>query len=52
MKLEVMLLVNSFLLVGILAVLLSLYKRNGYHPESSDKVKEDIKKIKDQINGK
>ncbi len=50
MQIEAMLLVSSVLVAAIeLAVLVALILRMSDRPESSRKVKEDIRKIKEQI---
>ena len=40
---------NGFFLALILALLISILKRNGHSEKISKKVKSDIKKIKKQI---
>jgi len=52
MNLDALLLANGFFLTLVLAILLGiLAKQNGHKPKKS-KVKDDIKKIKEQINSK
>ena len=52
MSIEVLLLTNGFFLSFLLFVLLVIFaSTNGKHKKGRKKIKEDIKKIKDQING-
>ena len=52
MDVAIILLANGFFLSLILLVLLIILAFNGYSkPRKRKKVSEDLKKIKDQING-
>ena len=51
MSTENLLLVNGFFLSVVLLILLILFERESPKP-SNKKVKEDIKKIKEQVEGK
>ncbi|MCA9485631.1 MAG: hypothetical protein KC506_02195 [Nanoarchaeota archaeon] len=50
MQLEVMLLGNVFFLAAVLIILLVVFFKNSPSPQENQNVREDLKKIKDQIN--
>ena len=52
MDIEIVLLLSSILIMLILlAILVALSFRVGDNPKKAKKVSQDLKKIKDQING-
>ena len=50
MAMELFLLGNTIFLAAILVSLVLVSKRNGYTKKTTKKVKEDLKKIKQQIS--
>jgi hypothetical protein len=52
MQIEVLMVANSFFLTLVLVILLAILAKNkGHIHHTSKKVREDISKIKSQING-